>query len=186
MQPTIGQKVGQQVHATNHRLNLSARCPLSYVATAVLLFSICSIGCEQRVWENSLDSPDQIGLAVVDALNRKDIEKLNELRIQREEYLSWIYPAFPKSNFKPDFSWSNLNKNCNVGMKRWIDRLGGVNLSYVSIRFDGPTESYNGFHILRGTVLTLKNSVGEKRDLKILGSVVLKNNRYKLLSYDDG
>ena len=182
----IGQRVGQQVRATNHHKSFSTRCYLSYVATAVILFSICLMGCERRVWENSLDSPDQIGLAVVDALNRKDIEKLNELRIQREEYISWIYPAFPKSNFTPDFSWSNLNKNCNIGMKRWIDQLGGFNLSYDSIGFNGPTESYDGFDILRGTILTLKNSVGEKRDLKILGSVVVKNNRYKLLSYDEG
>lgn len=144
------------------------------------------MGCERRVWEDSLDSPDQIGLAVVDALNRKDIEKLNELRVQREEYLSWIYPAFPKSNFTADFSWSNLNKNCNIGMNRWIDRLGGVNLSFVSIRFDKPVESYDGFQLLRGTVLTLQNQAGEKRDLNILGSIVVKNNRYKLLSYDEG
>ena len=144
------------------------------------------MGCQHRVWENSLDSPDQIGLAVVDALNRKDIVRLNDLRVQRKEYLSWIYPAFPKSNFPPDFAWSNLNKKCNVGMRRWIERYGGFNLTFVNIRFDKPSKSYNGFQLLRGTVLTLQNSVGEKRDLEILGSVVVKDNRYKLLSYDDG
>ncbi len=182
----IGQRVGQRVHVTKHHLAFSTRCNLSYVATAVLLFSICLMGCERRVWENSLDSPDQIGLAVVDALNQKDIVKLNELRVQREEYISWIYPAFPKSNFKPDFSWSNLNKKCNVGMRRWIDQLGGLNLSFVSIRFDKPTVSYYGFQLLHGTVLTIQNSAGEKHELDILGSVVVKNKRFKLLSYDDG
>ncbi|RKU08208.1 hypothetical protein C6501_16795 [Candidatus Poribacteria bacterium] len=165
---------------------ISARCYLSYIAIAVLLFSSSLIGCQRRVWENSLDSPDQIGLAVVDALNQKDIEKLNELRVQRKEYLSWIYPAFPKSNFPPDFAWSNLNKKCYIGIKRWIDRYGGLNLNFVKIRFDKPTESYKGFQLLRGTVLTLKNPAGQELDLKILGSVVLKDNRYKLLSYDDG
>lgn len=165
---------------------ISAGCYLSYIAIAVLLFSSSLIGCKHQVWENSHDSPDQLGLAVVDALNQKDIEKLNELRVEKKEYLSWIYPAFPKSNFPPDFAWSNLNKKCNVGMKRWIDRYGGLNLSFVNIRFDKPTESYNGFQLLRGTVLTLQNSAGQKGDLKILGSVVMKGNRYKLLSFDDG
>lgn len=144
------------------------------------------IGCQHQVWENSLDSPDQIGLAVVDALNQKDIEKLNTLRLQREDYLSWIYPAFPKSGFPADFAWINLNKKCNVGMRRWISRLGGNNLRYVSIRFDEPTESYKGFQLLRGTVLTLQNAKGVNRELRILGSVVKKGDRYKLLSYDDG
>ena len=165
---------------------ISAGCYLSYIAIAVLLFSSSLMGCQRRVWENSLDSPDQLGLAVVDALNRKDIVQLNELRVQKKEYLSWIYPAFPKSGFPPDFAWSNLNKKCNVGMRRWIDRFGGITLSFVNIRFDKPTVSYDGFQLLRGTVLTLQNSAGQKGELKILGSVVMKGNRYKLLSYDDG
>ena len=143
------------------------------------------MSCQQQVWEKSLDSPDQLGLAVVDALNSKNIEKLNEYRVQRGEYLSWILPAFPKSGFSPDFAWANLNKKCNVGMRRWIDRFGGLNLSYVEMRFDKPTQTYNGFKLLRGTVLRLKNATGQELDLKILGSVVKKNDRYKLLSYDD-
>ena len=156
---------------------------------AVLLVYSSSVGCEKPIWKNSLDSPDQLGLAVVDALNRKDIEKLNSLRVQREEFIAWIWPAFPASrppsNFPSDFAWSNMNKKCNIGMKKWIARYGGHNLKFVSIRFDRPSETYDGFQILRGTVLTLQNAAGEKQELKILGSVVMKDNRYKLLSYED-
>ncbi len=156
--------------------------------TVVVVYS-GFVGCERRVWKNSLDSPGHLGLAVVDALNRKDIEQLDRLRVQREEYLDWIWPAFPASrppnNFPRDFAWSNLNKKCNIGMKKWIAHFGGVNLKFVDIRFDRPTETYEGFQLLRGTVLTLQNAAGEKRELKILGSVVVKNDRYKLLSYED-
>ena len=164
---------------------ISAWYDLSYIATAVILFSSCLMGCQHQVWENSLDSPDQIGLAVVDALNLKDIEKLDQLRVQRKEYISWIYPAFPKSGFSSDFAWSNLNKKCRVGMKRWIERYGGLNLSFVDIRFEKPTETYKGFQLKRGTILTLKNGKGQHKELEILGSVVVKGDRYKLLSYDD-
>ena len=161
----------------------------AYILLTVLFAYSSLVGCEKRVWENSLDSPDQLGLAVVDALNREDIEQLNRLRVQREEYLDWIWPAFPASrppnNFPGDFAWSNLNKKCNIGMKKWIAHFGGVNLKFVAIRFDRPKETYQGFQLLRGTVLTLQNVAGEKRELKILGSVVVKNDRYKLLSYED-
>ena len=92
----------------------------AYMLLIVLLVS-STVGCEKPIWENSLDSPGQLGLAVVDALNNKDIEKLNRLRVQREAYLNWIWPAFPESrppnNFPGDFAWSNLNKKCNIGMK---------------------------------------------------------------------
>ncbi len=161
----------------------------AYILLTVLFAYSSFVGCEKRVWENSLDSPDQLGLAVVDALNREDIEQLNRLRVQREEYLDWIWPAFPASrppnNFPGDFAWSNLNKKCNIGMKKWIAHFGGVNLEFVDIHFDRPKETYEGFQLLRGTVLTLQNVAGEKRELKILGSVVFKNDRYKLLSYED-
>ncbi len=161
----------------------------AYILLTVLFAYSSFVGCEKRVWENSLDSPDQLGLAVVDALNREDIAQLNRLRVQREEYLDWIWPAFPAShppnNFPGDFAWSNLNKKCNIGMKKWIAHFGGVNLKFVAIRFDQPKETYEGFQLLRGTVLTLQNAGGEKRELKILGSVVVKDGRYKLLSYED-
>lgn len=164
---------------------VSAVCCLSYIAIALILFSNSLMGCKHRVWENSLDSPDQLGLAVVDALNKKDIEKLNEYRVQRTEYLSWLLPAFPTNGFPPDFAWSNLNKKCNVGMRRCIDRFGGLTLSFVEIRFDKPPQTYDGFQLLRGTVLKLKDATGQELDLKILGSVVMKENGYKLLSYED-
>ena len=161
----------------------------SYMLLTALLIYSSSLGCEKPIWENSLDSPDQLGLAVVDALNHKDIEHLNRLRVQREEFLDWIWPEFPASrppsNFPGDFAWSNMNKKCNIGMKKWIARYGGHNLKFVSIRFDQPSEIYDGFQLLRGTLLTLQNAAGEKRDVKILGSVVAKNSRYKLLSYKD-
>ncbi|MCY3741507.1 MAG: hypothetical protein OXH00_10840 [Candidatus Poribacteria bacterium] len=165
----------------------------SYMLLAILLIYSSSVGCEKpdrRGWVTQpLHSPDQLGLAVVDALNRKDIEHLNRLRVQREEFLNWVWPAFPASrppsNFPGDFAWSNMNKKCNTGMKKWIARYGGYNLKFVGIRFDRPSETYDGFQLLRGTVLTLQNAAGEKRELKILGSVVVKNEKYKLLSYKD-
>ena len=171
------------------RRNSERRVHTSYIFLVALLIYSSSVGCEQPIWENSLDSPDQLGLAVVDALNRKDIEHLNRLRVQREAFIDWIWPAFPASrppsNFPSDFAWSNMNKKCNTGMKKWIARYGGQNLEFVAIRFDKPTEIYEGFQLLRGTVLMLKNAAGEKGELRILGSVVVKNDRYKLLSYED-
>ncbi len=160
--------------------------------TILLVFG-SMVGCEKpnrRGWVTQpLHSPDQLGLAVVDALNRKDIEHLNRLRVQREEFLGWIWPEFPASrppsNFPSDLAWSNMNKKCNIGMKKWIDRYGGQTLKFVNIRFDRPQETYKGFQLLRGTVLTLQNAEGKKQELKILGSIVVKDNRYKLLSYED-
>lgn len=162
---------------------------ISHILLIGLLVYSGWVGCEKSEWKNSLDSPGQLGLAVVDALNQEDIEALDRLRVQRKEYLDWIWPAFPASrppnNFPGDFAWSNLNRKCNTGMKKWIARYGGHDLKFVDIRFDQSRETYDGFQLLRGTVLTLRNATGEKHELKVLGSVVVKDDRYKLLSYKD-
>ena len=162
------------------------------VALGIILFVllIASIGWHRiNAWEDSLDSPVALGQAIVDALNRRDIDGLHRLRVNRDEYLSWIWPAFPASrppyNFTTDFAWSNLNKKCIVGARSWIEQYGGQNLAFVDVEFDRPTEEYEGFKLLRGTVLTVQNVNGKKVELRILGSVVKKGNHYKLLSYED-
>lgn len=162
------------------------------VALGIILFVllIASIGWHRiNAWEGSLDSPVVLGQAIVDALNRRDIDGLHRLRVNRDEYLSWIWPAFPASrppyNFTTDFAWSNLNKKCIVGARSWIEQYGGQNLAFVDVEFDRPTEEYEGFKLLRGTVLTVQNVNGKKVELRILGSVVKKGNHYKLLSYED-
>ena len=136
-----------------------------------------------------MDSPAALGHAVVDALNRGDINGLHRLRVTQDEYLSWIWPAFPASrppyNFTPDFAWSNLNKKCLLGASSWIEQYGSQNLTFVDMEFNRPTEAYKDFKLLRGTVLTIQKASGEKVELRILGSVVKKDNRYKLLSYEE-
>lgn len=155
----------------------------------LLVLIVVAAGCEQRKWEQSLESPMQVGKGVIDALNRADAFGLDRLRVNREEYLSWIWPAFPQSrppsNFPGDFAWTNLNKNSILGINRGMKRYGNQELVFEEIRFERPTEEYKGFKLLRGTVLMAKNRKGEQVELYILGSVIENDGRYKLLSYKD-
>lgn len=151
---------------------------------------IVSVGWHRvNVWEGSLDSPAALGQAVVDALNRGDIDALHRLRVSRDEYFSWVWPAFPAGrppyNFTADFAWSNLDKKCVLGANSWIESYGHQDLVFTAIQFNRPTEAYKGFKLLRGTVLTVQQASGKSVELRILGSVVKKGNHYKLLSYED-
>ena len=156
----------------------------------LLVLLIIAIGWHRKTsWAGSLDSPAALGHAVVDALNRGDVDGLHRLRVNRDEYLSWIWHAFPASrppyNFTPEFAWSNLDKKCVLGANSWIERYGRQDLVFIAIQFDRPTEVYKGFTLLRGTVLIVQQASGNKVELRILGSIVKKGNRYKLLSYED-
>lgn len=54
-------------------------------------------------------------------------------------------------------------------MKRWIDSYGDLNLRFEYIKVERTNEIYRGFHLLRGTVLTLQDSNGKEMELNILG-----------------
>ena len=156
----------------------------------LLVLLIVSISWNRKnSWAGSLDSPAALGHAVVDALNRGDVDGLHRLRVNRDEYLSWMWPTFPASrppyNFTADFAWSNLDKKCVLGANSWIERYGRQDLVFTAIQFDRPTEAYKGFKLLRGTVLIVQQASSNKVELRILGSIVKKGNRYKLLSYED-
>ena len=154
-----------------------------------LLLTSILLGCEHREWKNGFNSPSEIGQAVVEALNQGDFRGLHQLRVTRKEYLSWMWPAFPASgppyNYPEEFAWSNLDTKCSRAVKRLIKRHGENNLSFVKLGFEQKTEKYKDFQLLRSTVLTVKNDSGQQKTLKILGSVVEKDGRYKLLSYKE-
>ena len=160
------------------------------VGIVLLIILGLFLGWNKRdVWGGSFNSAAHIGQVCVDALNRGDTDALHRLRVNREEYLSWIWPEFPAArpprNFPGDFAWSNLNKQSVLGLEKWLRSYGGKDLTFVDIRFEKPTEKYNGFTLLRGSVLIVSNADGKTFELRNLGSVVEKTGRYKLLSFKE-
>ena len=160
------------------------------VGIILLLILVISLGWHKSgVWGGSFNSLDHIGQVCVDALNRGDADALHRLRVNRDEYLSWIWHEFPAAhppnNFPGDFAWANLNKQSVLGLGKWLRTYGSKDFTFVDIRFEKPTEKYNGFTLLRGSVLTVRNPNGNNLELRILGSVVKKAGRYKLLSFKE-
>ena len=160
------------------------RCMVGLIALQLI------VGCRAaNVWEDGYASVDALGEAVVDALNRADADALRRLRVTQDEFVGWMWNEFPASrppqNFPADFGWSNLNKNSAVGAERWVKAFGNGNWTYVEMRFKDPTKSYKGFKLLRGTTLVVRATDGTPRELNILGSVVQRGNRVKLLSYQE-
>lgn len=154
----------------------------------LFLIALISISCsESSRLGNSFRKPEDIGEAVVDALNNKNHALLHKYRVTKQEYLNYLWDSFSASKHWPkDYAWNNLNIHCIKGVNRWVNRYGGKELEFVSITFEKEPKTYDEFEILSGTVLTVKNNQGKEMVLPILGSVVKMDGRYKLLSYDEG
>lgn len=154
-----------------------------------LLALLTSCGKHAAVERGYARSPEELGRAVVEVLNSSDVEGMHRLRVTREDYTKLIYPGFEashyRSGFPADFAWENLNKKCLEGAKKWIRHHGGQDLEFVSIRFEKPTESFDGFQRHPGTVLTVRKPGEDPFELRILGSVIEAEGTHKFLSYDD-
>ena len=131
------------------------------------------------------ETPEELGQAVVEALNSNSESDLHRLRVDKDSYINELWPEFSSPGFTGEFAWGNLNKKCVRGVLKWLRQYGGKDYTFVRIRFTEPSRDYGSFNLRRGTVLTVRTPEGDEKDLKILGSVVEKNGRYRLLSYDD-
>ena len=68
---------------------------------------------------------------------------------------------------------------------RLLKQFQNQKLEFVSLDFEQEPIPYEGFRLLRGTILSVKDDRGQVLRLDILGSVIEKSGEYKLLSYKD-
>ncbi len=159
------------------------KCLKLIAACCTLAVWACSDATLQRGYG---ETPEELGRAVVVALNTKSAEQLFHLSVDKDQYIDELWPEFPQNpGFTGEFAWSNLNKRNLKGIPKWVRNYGGKNYDFVRIRFTRPTRDYKKFKLRGGTVLTVKTPEGDERDLHILGSIVEKERYYRLLSYDD-
>jgi hypothetical protein len=69
---------------------LSALCSWLFALISALLIGACG----SAPLSNSHDSPEHLARAVLDAVERRDIDALNDLALTREEFTSAIWPGF--------------------------------------------------------------------------------------------
>ena len=159
------------------------KCLKLIAACCTLAVWACSDATLQRGYG---ETSEELGRAVVAALNTKSAEQLFHLRVDKDQYIDELWPEFPQNpGFTGEFAWSNLNKRNLKGIPKWVQNYGGKNYDFVRIRFTRPTRDYKTFKLRGGTVLTVKTPEGDERDLHILGSIVEKERYYRLLSYED-
>lgn len=163
-----------------------------FILVTIVLLASCrdvqDVPTDTDAWTDGLDSPSYVAQSVIDALNDGQTDALHKLRVNEDEYLSWVWPEFsasqPPMNFPGELAWANLNKTSFVGVQDAIASYSDSELTLVDIRI-GHTEGYGKFRLLQDNILVVRKIDGEELNLRFLGSIVERDGRYKLLSYRD-
>ncbi|RPI56918.1 MAG: hypothetical protein EHM55_03655 [Acidobacteria bacterium] len=159
------------------------RLPLVILLAVIL--STCS--AFSPALPNSLDSPEALARAVLQAVERQDVDALSRLALNEQEFREQVWPDLPASrperNLPFSYVWGDLRQKSETQLKQMLAEYGGKKFELVSIRFRGDATTYASYRVHRESELMVKDPEGRERQVRLFGSVLEKNRRYKVFSY---
>lgn len=136
---------------------------------------------------NTFDTPDALARAVLSALEQRDVAALRALPLSEEEFRTHVWPELPVSrperNVPFDYAWGQMKQRSDGSFQQTISRYAGRRLAFVSTRFTGETTQYATFAVMRDSEIIATDAEGRDVVLRLYGSALLKDGRYKLFSY---
>jgi len=144
---------------------------------------------KQRRFVYGADTQEELCDILLDALARQDTLTLTRLMVSEYEFKNWLWWEFPASqpirNVPVDFAWGNLLQNADKGLRQALGKYSGRRLYYVSHKFLEGQDRYQTFIVHTKTRVTAADSTGRQYEIKVFGSFVEMNGRFKLMSYRD-
>lgn len=155
------------------------------VVAALLLITGCSTGTPPL--PNSRESVDDLARAVLAAIERRDVEALQLLALNREEFTTRVWPelpaARPERNLSSGYVWGDLNQKSNITLQQTLAARGGQKYTLVRTQFNGETTEYPSYRVHRESELTVRDASGTEQTIRVFGSVLEMGDRYKVFSY---
>jgi hypothetical protein len=126
-------------------------------------------------------------MAVLDAIQRRDITTLRSLALNEQDFREHIWPELPASrperNLPFSYVWGDLHQKSEAALAQILARHGGRRYMLMSVRFAGETTRYPSYTVYRETVLKVRDDQGIEADLRVFGSSLEKDDAWKVFSY---
>jgi hypothetical protein len=125
--------------------------------------------------------------AVADALAARDVARLTSLAITDAEFRKNIYPALPASapevGMPVEYLWGDTNLKSRGQLAETLQEHGGRRLTVESVRFAGRSIDYDGFRVHSDTRVTVRGDAGQRREVRLFGSMIETSTGWKVYSY---
>ncbi len=133
------------------------------------------------------DSPEEAARQALELLAAGDAESLSRLALSETDFREAVYPRLPASrperNTSAEFLWGMLHQRSRHALAFTLDRHRGQRYELIAVDFVGETTDYGPFQVHRETVLTVSAPDGERGTLRIFGSMLEQEGRYKIFSF---
>jgi hypothetical protein len=144
-------------------------------------------GCGGASLDNAQESPAALARAVLEALGRGDREALRRLALDEREFREIVWPELPASrperNLPLEYVWTDLRTKSESALAQTLQVHGGKRYELLKVGFTGETSQYRSFLVQREALLELRDDSGRPQSLRLFGSVIQKDGRFKVFSY---
>ena len=160
---------------------------------AVLAVALAATACDRAgassapVMEGAYPSAEALVEAALDAVAREDTAKMKSLLVTRDEHHDLLWASLPESEHL-SFEYVRWLNEHNTGkaMRRALERFGGQRFRLEKIEYTKSTETYPGFMLHRGAILTVVREADDaKGELTLVDVLVERPEGWKLFDYEE-
>ena len=139
---------------------------------------------------DSVDSLEELGLHVLDALTSGDRDALEDVRLTEYEHNEVVWPelpaAAPEVNYPVDYAWENIENRNRRGITRLLPFFGGGDHALQSVECRGERETFDTFHVDTDCwVVFSSNASLELREVQLFRDVLVRGGGMKIFRYYD-
>jgi hypothetical protein len=136
---------------------------------------------------HTFESPEALAQAVLAALADRNLDRLRTLPLSEQEFRDRVWPELPASrperNVPFEYAWGQMKQRSDGHLQTTFGRYAGRTLRLVRTGFSGETTPYATFTVRRRSEIVATDDSGRDLVLKLYGSVLVEDGRYKLFSY---
>lgn len=168
--------------------SFSATRPAARAVLALVGASVVAAACgAPPPLADTSASAEEVMRHVLIALARTDRPRLEALAITEQEFKDHVWghlpAARPERNLPMSYVWGDLRQKSHASLARALQTVDGRALELVRVRFAAPPRRYGPLVVYGGTTVVVRGPDGTAEDLRVCGSLVERDGRWKVFSY---
>ncbi len=132
------------------------------------------------------ESPAGVAQSVIDAMSRGDARALGSLALSESEFRDHVWPelpaARPERNLPFSYVWGDLRQKSAASLAATLARHRGQRYTLVDVRF-GEATPHQTYTVHRNSTFVVRAADGQQSDVKLCGSMIEQDGRWKVFSY---
>jgi hypothetical protein len=131
-------------------------------------------------------SSSDVARALLQAVADNDRAAFEALAVDEREFRDHVWPQLPASrperNLPFSYVWGDLKQKSDASLSRVLAEHSGRQYELVGVEFDGDTD-YTTYRVHREASFRVRDKSGADTTVRVCGSMIVKDGRWKVFSY---